>query len=201
MYKIIIFDLWQTLVDVRIKPISGIYSIIKPLCSFVDFQKSFSTSKIFLEPCDIDLNLRVFLSNYSIDSGKINDSIEVWKSTPDSAFLYDNVDIILCKLIENNYTLVLMSNIDQFGYDHFKFKKLLLYFDYTFISFIEHIVKPDLKCWGKINTLYSCPYSEMIMIGDNYYEDIIPAEKLGLVTYWTKIHSLNFIVNKIINNI
>lgn len=185
--ELVIFDLWQTLADVKRRPISGIFDFLKLDVDFGVFVNEISKSDIFLKDVDIEKSLGDFLSIFTKDQEIIKKSVKIWKDIAKNSFLYSESTNIIGKLSEKNIRLCLLTNIDKYGFENFSYPELFEYFDYTFLSFREEISKPNLNCWLKIiNHFKIKDFSRVIMIGDSLNQDIEPAQKLGLRTILVK---------------
>lgn len=180
--KLIIFDFWQTLVDTKNKPINQMLEILKFSPDDRDFINNINQSCIFTENFGIEINLRKFINNYSKDDRIIIKCINSWKDASSAAFLCDNTLEILNYLLNSGYKLCLLTNIDKYGYENFKFPEIFSYFDHLFLSYNEGIIKPDLRCWGLIRERFNIEFKNTLMIGDSLEQDIKPAKILGIKT-------------------
>lgn len=59
-------------------------------------------------------------------------------------------------------------------------------FDYTLVTTYEnaHATKPHAAYYRQILSVVGCQPQEALMIGDDWEQDIVPADRLGLFTYW-----------------
>ena len=179
--KIIIFDLWQTLVNAKQNPSALLEIISYPKKDSDIFYNKLSSSHLFLKDIDVEVGLSKFLLSLNItDTDIIKKSVFTWKNLLESAYMIEGALKLIQDLKIKGYKLCLMSNIDKYAYEYFPFPELVGLFDYQFLSYKESIAKPDLKCWEIIKNRSGYNYSEMIMVGDSAEKDIIPAKKMGV---------------------
>lgn len=62
-------------------------------------------------------------------------------------------------------------------------------FAYDLVTDYEnmHATKPHLAYYEEILTKIECPPHQALMVGDDWENDIVPAAKLGLFTYWINL--------------
>ena len=92
----------------------------------------------------------------------------------------------LLTALKDRYPMVLVSNfygnvqavIDDFG--------LLQYFDDIIESAVVGVRKPDPAIFGLGVDKLGLPGSSIVVIGDSYTKDIVPASKNGCQTIWLK---------------
>lgn len=181
--KVVIFDLWQTLADSPVRPSSISGLLPNKNISREVFLKMLFQSAIFLENKDFSLSMKEFLASFECSDEKtLRDTLFLWEQMASSAYIIDGAEDLISILRSKDYRLCLLTNIDQFGYEKFPFPEFLENFEYSFLSYSEGIAKPDFRCWQTIRDHFGTEYSNMIMIGDNYLEDIEPASGLGIST-------------------
>ena len=181
--NIIIFDLWQTLADSPVRPSSILGLLSNKNISQEVFLKTLSHSAIFLENKDFSSSMKEFLASFQCSDEKIlREALLLWEQMASSAYIIDGAKDLISSLRSKDYHLCLLTNIDQFGYEKFPFPEFLENFEYSFLSYREGIAKPDFRCWQTIRDHFGVEYSNMIMIGDNYLDDIEPASNLGIST-------------------
>lgn len=181
--KVIIFDLWQTLADSPVRPSSILGLLPNKNISQEVFLKTLSQSAIFLENKDFSSSMKEFLASFQCSDEKILKKVLLlWEQMASSAYIIDGAEDLISRLRSKGCQLCLLTNIDQFGYEKFPFPEFLENFEYSFLSYREGIAKPDFRCWQTIRDHFGVEYSNMIMIGDNYLDDIEPASNLGIST-------------------
>jgi putative hydrolase of the HAD superfamily len=95
--------------------------------------------------------------------------------------LYDHSIPMIKKLKKEGYKIAIISNSSVFAIKHLKNKtKLLKYIDYPIFSFDVGVIKPNPKIFRALLKKAKCKPKEVIMIGDNFKDDVIPAKKMGI---------------------
>lgn len=177
--ELIVIDLWQTLVDCNIKP-SDIFF------DYSEVDRNKILKKVFIFDGNIDKVIDELITDSNKERGQV---IKLWEKASTESFLVEGAENLLISLKKQGYKLCLLTNIDKYGYENFKFQSILKYFDYQFLSYKQGIIKPDNKCWENIKKYFKIDYNKMCMIGDSLENDIIPAEKLGLETVLININT------------
>ncbi len=136
----------------------------------VDLQINYLVEKGFLTENDISTNFSVAISDQCYNF--VRNLISKEKS--------------LLTALKNRYPMVLVSNfygnvqavISDFG--------LLEYFDDIIESAVVGVRKPDPAIFGLGVDKLGLPGSSIVVIGDSYTKDIVPASKNGCQTIWLK---------------
>lgn len=136
----------------------------------VDLQINYLVEKGFLTKNDISTNFSVAISDQCYNF--VRNLISKEKS--------------LLTALKNRYPMVLVSNfygnvqavISDFG--------LLEYFDDIIESAVVGVRKPDPAIFGLGVDKLGLPGSSIVVIGDSYTKDIVPASKNGCQTIWLK---------------
>ncbi|PLR75759.1 haloacid dehalogenase [Bacillus sp. V3-13] len=89
---------------------------------------------------------------------------------------------VLKGLKELGYRLVLLSNWDLSARHLIEQLGLAPYFDDLLISSELGIEKPDVRIFQELLSRTNSTPEEMLYVGDNYYDDVIGAEKAGIKT-------------------
>ena len=185
MIKLIIFDLWQTLVYLDID-----YSAISKMleCTGAKIPKE-KFLKIFEESVQTekwDSKFEAY-SNLSINMGlkptkdNINILIKIRDKAEAETKLFPHTIPMLKQLKEQNYRIGLLSNSSVFALNQIKKKtNLLNYIDYPVFSFDVNVIKPNKKIFEEMLRITKCKPKETIMIGDKLNDDIIPSKNLGM---------------------
>lgn len=92
----------------------------------------------------------------------------------------------ILKQLRDKYPMVLVSNF--YGNIHAVLKDfdLLDFFDDIIESAVVGIRKPDPAIFGLGVDKLNLPASNIVVIGDSYTKDIVPADKNGCKTIWLK---------------
>ncbi|NDV93759.1 HAD family hydrolase [Dysgonomonas sp. 521] len=136
----------------------------------VELQVSYLIDKGFLEENDKTKTYSIAISNQCYTFVK--------------NLIKEEVDILTA--LKSHYPMVLVSNfygnvqavLDDFG--------LLGYFDDIIESAVVGVRKPDPAIFGLGVDKLGLPGSSIVVVGDSYSKDIVPASKNGCQTIWLK---------------
>jgi putative hydrolase of the HAD superfamily len=184
MIKLIIFDFDNTLVNTRdatIKALKYVYKKIKPKVSF----------KKFFEICDnfernYNFKRREWFYYFTKNWKKAKELEKIyWEIVMKNTKVFKGVREILKKL-KRKYKIVLLTLTDgKKGVKMRRIKRLKLdkYFDKIYIG-IENVkeYKPKISAFKRVLKDFKVKPKEVIMVGDNYERDILPAKKLKIFT-------------------
>lgn len=175
--KVIIFDLWQTIAFIKTKPSQLLKSCLNLNDEEVDdfiFNSGFFTKNQKFET----IIKKHFKNKYSDDL--VKDFINKWHKNNKTAYLDDQVKELILTL-KKNYVLVLLTNVDKDGFESFPEKAFLENnFDHLHLSYISGFVKPNTEYLKMILNKCSIAPENVVMIGDSYQLDILPANALGI---------------------
>lgn len=186
MNKLIIFDLWQTLADAKIRP-SILLDIFPAKPELKDFLDALLGSDLFLRDTELENALKVFLHNFGIDKkAEVDEAVSLWQKMAASSYLIDGAEKLISTLKSKGAVLSILTNVDKYGWEHFSYPDFVSKFDHVFLSYKEGMAKPDPKCWEEIHARSGFEYKDMIMVGDSLEYDILPARELGINTFHIK---------------
>ncbi len=203
MIKAVLFDLYLTLIDVsgvnQEEQDKAAYNIIREFgynLSFEEFKEVFKKVydkwREFRQTALIEVNPRVWWQETLLKLGvtpnfKLLETIlkERHKIFLKQIKLYDDVKTALKALREKSVLIGIMSNCSDANYarEELDYLGLSSYIDF-FISSAEYgRRKPDINLF--LHVLSSIPFAkeEIIMIGDDYKNDIEPWRRLGVKAY------------------
>lgn len=218
MYSNYIFDLYGTLVNINTNENSTY--LWEKLSLFYSFNDAVYTSTNLKE--DYILLVNKHLNSHNIDYPDFNiedvfeelyinkniyPSKDLIKSTShffrilsiEKLELYCGAIDLLRNLKSNNKKIFLLTNAQRaFTFFELEILGIKDYFDEIFYSSDYKISKPSEDFYKTLLTKYNLDVKETIMIGNDYFCDIIPANKLNLDTLY--IHSnispkLNYEIN------
>lgn len=129
---------------------------------------------------------------YLVNDGKISQEIANEKATPIAKYCYDQAKSSISDAIpvldnlKKRFPMVLVSNfygnvesvLEDFG--------LRKYFDAVIESAVVGVRKPDPKIFALGVEALNLPAEDVLVIGDSYKKDILPAESLGCKVLWIK---------------
>jgi hypothetical protein len=180
--KLIIFDLWQTIADIPLKPIGEIYNICRPGIPLKKFINDIRGSDVFISDLDIEDTLSSFLSMYP-EAVNFDNCILRWKEITTESYIIEN-SLEVLKELSKRYKLALCSDTDKYGFENFAFKEILIYFDSFFISYQKGVRKSNLELWRLISDHYpNLKPENILVVGDSENEDIKPAKKLHFKSF------------------
>lgn len=83
--------------------------------------------------------------------------------------------------LKQNYELALITNTFYEGFQGLRQKYPIdNWFKIILLSYEEHVIKPNPKMYGLLMKRTGLMSSELMMVGDNYDDDVLVAEKLGI---------------------
>ena len=189
MIKLIIFDLWHTLAQREAYPLGATrelekaFNINRPHEEVVKIFEKVIQTKIWETEFDAYMEL---LRELKINPSKVNimKAIAIRGKAETHIALYDFTIPLLTQLREKNIKIGLLTNSSVFIRQIVEQDTPLMdYVDHPIFSYQLGTIKPDPVLFLEIQRLseVSNP-KEIIMIGDNVYDDIYPAQKLGINT-------------------
>jgi putative hydrolase of the HAD superfamily len=183
--KVLVFDLWGTVVETGVKPSPSrqVKYFLRVRESFSDFvlafEHSFMTRKFeslkqAFEHVVKDFNLRIPDFVYE-------KMIGMWNKNVILSELYEEIPSVFEDLKKKGYTLVLLANIDQFAFEQLEHKhKLSELFDAVYPSFETGLLKINPASFEKIAKDFKVDKDDVIMVGDSVHSDMEAAEKAGV---------------------
>lgn len=185
MIKLVVFDLWDTLAykDVEMHPLDVIRKNLNVGKTKDEFIKLFEESTQTKKWNSKKEAYKNFCRNIGIpESDKnINTIIEIRDNAEEKIKLFEYTTILIEQLKEQNYETGIASNSTCFIIEKLKEKTDFLdKIDYPLFSFDVGVVKPSPKIFYKMIEKSGYKANEIVMIGDNYYDDIIPAREIGM---------------------
>jgi len=180
MYKVIIFDLGNTVFNIDFDKaleywaeVSGVsIDILQKKYHYDEKQKVFETGAInevhFANHINEMLNIELSFEDYEIGWNRI--------------FLdyVENVEQVILQL-KGKYVLAILSNTNLTHQKYWskKYQSVLSHFDHSFLSNEMGLIKPDPKIYQAVSDKLGIPFKEMIFIDDKE-ENIKAAEHLGI---------------------
>ena len=170
--KWIFFDIGSTLVDESIAYKNRIEkTIANTYISYDEFyQRMVKISKY-------DQNAyNTVIEEYSLKKAPWNN---------DDEFVYPEAENCLSEL-GKRYKIGIIANQKLGSEQRLEKLGLLRYIDLVIASAEEGVAKPDLRIFQIALERANCKPEEAIMVGDRIDNDIIPANKIGMITVWIK---------------
>ena len=183
MIKALIFDCWGTLFTntQRPHPFEVFAQKLGHEISDREFLKLFEDS-IMTNNRPVSENITSLLSKLNIDDtpNLINDLTDIVLGSLKAQTAYDDTIEVLNNL-KKDYRLILLSNTFIEGFTNLKnnYPNDNL-FELIVLSYEENIIKPNKKLYEKILNRSGLNKNEVIMIGDNYHDDVLVANEVGI---------------------
>lgn len=189
MIKLIIFDVWKTLAERGPK---GYSSTLEMKKKFELEQTQKEIAKIFEKiiqtkrwETEYDA-YKELLKELKIDATRANimQAIAIRGKAEINIVLYDFVIPLLKQLRKKKIKIGLITNSSIFIKEILERDTgLLKYIDYPIFSYELGTIKPDLRLYLEMQRIFKISNpKEIIMIGDNIFDDIYPAKELGINT-------------------
>ena len=106
-----------------------------------------------------------------------------WNS--EDEFVYPEAENCLSEL-SKHYKIGIIANQELGSEQRLEKLGLLKYIDLVVASAEEGVAKSDLRIFQIALDRSNCKPEEAIMVGDRIDNDIIPANKIGMITVWIK---------------
>jgi len=183
MKRVIVFDLWKTLVG-EPDNLAGYFEVLnsalKGKLNKADLKKAVE-QLVMSRPAELSEALPQVCEIFGIsDPVVINQALKNWQSSCDQCFLFPETLSVLSAL-KKNCRLALITNTSKYGWQQVEKKfGLSRWFDLLVLSFEQGTVKPDQKLFEYVEE--KLPSDEYWMIGDSLKSDLEPAALLGWQT-------------------
>jgi len=179
--KAVIFDLWNTLAynkDSKANPIVKLQEMLGlNLNIYREVEQGFMMNE-FKTKRDAMISLCKHLG-LKPKQLLVDSLVHMWDNMQLNVTLFPDVAPILEKL-KVKYKIALLSNTECFSIKEFKEKGFGKYFDYTAFSCEIGLLKPDPKVFRLVLDKLGVKGDEAVMVGDNYQDDVLAAEKVGM---------------------
>lgn len=185
MIKLVAFEIWTVLFEKQGK--DSIKEIIKAFNvedktvfrrKFLELYLSkawYSKGDAYKEIC-IDNHIEPSEDN-------IAKMVNIANKNMQSIVIYPHTKEILDAFKKSDLKLGLVSNSSNFSINLLKEEtKILDMFDYSIFSYDVNVIKPDIKMFSTLIKITNFKPEEILFIGQDKKEDIIPAKSLGINT-------------------
>jgi 2-haloalkanoic acid dehalogenase type II len=183
MIKLVIFDLWRTLIPATIDFVH-LFSLIKKTSLTVpEFVHEYEEAVQKKKYNDFEELHADFLNQFSQEKTEIleQELYEIYFNRFDKIYFYPEVEKTLKKLKEQGYKIALMSNTESVRQksmeEKLKFKEL---FDYLGYSFEIGEIKPHPKTFQTVLDHFGVKPTEAIMVGDSLRSDVGGSQAMGI---------------------
>ena len=183
MIKLIIFDLWRTLIPATIDFVH-LFSLIKQTSLTVpefvhEYEEAVQKKKYKnFEELHAD-----FLNHFKQEKTEIleQELYEIYYNRFDKIYFYPEVEKTLIKLKKEGYKIALMSNTESLRQKEMEEKlKFKEYFDYLGYSFEIGEIKPHPKTFKTVLSHFNLDPKETLMVGDSLRSDIGGSQEMRM---------------------
>lgn len=191
MIKVVIFDLWNTLIPTTIDW-PHLFSLIKKNnpkgkeSSLGDFVRKYEELVQVSKFSSYEEFRKTFIKGFNGDALLLEQELyEIFTNRLDKIYFFDDVVPVLKKLRKEGYKLALLTNTENLAFD--KVNALLnleKYFDFFGLSFELNVVKPDKRMYASVVNHFKVKESECLMVGDSLRSDITGAMNFGMHQAW-----------------
>jgi putative hydrolase of the HAD superfamily len=199
LIKVIVFDLWNTLIPTTIDW-PHLYSLIgKQHIRLGDFIARYERATQIKNYKDFEDFRKDFLKEFGPDSDLLEQELyEVYVNRLDKIYFFPEVVEVLKKLKKEGYKLALLSNTENIAFDKVEARlRLSEYFDFLGLSCNIKAVKPDAKMFDSIIKKFKVSSREVLMVGDSLRSDIAGAKSAGMHSAWINRKGKSFDFAKI----
>jgi FMN phosphatase YigB (HAD superfamily) len=183
MIKALIFDCWGTLFTNTQRPHP--FAIFANKLGYEISDRKFLKlleQHIMANDNPISYNVASLLSELGIIATPtyVDELSDILLGSLPTQTSYDDTIQILNRL-KKDYRLILLSNTFKEGFTNLR-KNYPIddWFELVLLSYQENMIKPNRKLYEKILKKSGFNTNEVLMIGDNYHDDIIAANESGI---------------------
>jgi 2-haloalkanoic acid dehalogenase type II len=182
MIKLIIFDLWRTLIPATID-FTHLFSLIKQTSlSVPEFVHEYEDAVQKKNYKNFEELHSDFLNHFKQEKTEIleQELNEIYFNRFDKIYFYPEVEATLKKLKKQGYKIALLSNTESVQQKQLEEKlKLKKYFDFLGYSFEIGAIKPDKKMFQTVLSHFDVLPNEVIMVGDSLRSDVGGAQSMN----------------------
>ncbi len=183
MVKVILFDLWGTIIENGVfpSPVRQIKRILRINLDFSDYIVKFEEVFMLREFDNLTEAFKEICNEFELTPPDfvVDKCVGLWNKNAILAKPFEESLEVLSTLKEK-YKLVLLSNTDQFSADQvIKKFDLEKYFDKIVLSYKHGKLKTNPETFKDIANDMGVDVTDMVMIGDSLESDMKPAEEAG----------------------
>ena len=183
MIKLVIFDLWRTLIPATVDFVHLFYLIKQTKLTVPEFIREYEKSVQLKNYNSFEELHQDFLDHFKQEKTDIleQEMYELYFNRFDKIYFYPEVEKTLKKLKKEGYKIALLSNTESLRQKGMEEKlKLNELFDFLGYSFEVGAIKPDKKMFNAVLSHFNVKPNEAIMVGDSLRSDIGGAQALGM---------------------
>ncbi len=191
MIKVVIFDLWNTLIPTTIDwPL--VFSLVKknnPKNKVVDvgeFIKRYESATQIKKYSSFEAFRNDFIKSFDGDALLLEQEFcEIFINRLDKIHFFEDALFALKKLKKDGYKLALLTNTENIAFEKVdSIINVSKYFDYLGLSYEIKALKPDKKMYKSVTNYFKVKENECLMIGDSLRSDITGAVNVGMHAAW-----------------
>jgi 2-haloalkanoic acid dehalogenase type II len=191
MIKVVIFDLWNTLIPTTIDwPL--VFSLVKknnPNNKDVhvgDFIRRYEELTQLKKYPTFEVFRKDFVEGFDGDALLLEQELcEIFVNRLDKIHFFKDTLPALKKLKKDGYKLALLTNTENLAFEKVdSILSISKYFDYLGLSYEINAVKPDKRMFLSVVNNFKVNPSECLMIGDSLRSDITGAKNVGMHQAW-----------------
>mgnify|MGYP006288051953 CR=1 FL=1 len=195
MIKLVAFDLWNTLACKRFQSLDKIRQVTGTRIPHDQFVKVFESSVQLKRWRSKRKAYRNLLRNMGLrpTESLVKDIRIIREDSASSITVLDHSIPMLKEIRKKGIALGLITNSSVFSVRRLQHQSDLLdYFDHRQFSYDIGRIKPDPIVFIRMMKKAKVSPEEVLMIGDNYTDDVLPARSLGM-------HAIHFRGKKQLN--
>jgi len=183
MIKLVVFDLWRTLIPATIDFVH-LFSLIKQTSlSVPEFVHEYEEAVQLKKYKNFEELHADFINHFSQEKTEIleQELYEIYHNRFDKIYFYPEVKKTLKKLRKEGYKIALMSNTESLRQQSMEEKlELKELFDYLGYSFEVGAIKPHPKTFQTVLDHFGVKPEEAIMVGDSLRSDIGGSQAMNM---------------------
>jgi 2-haloalkanoic acid dehalogenase type II len=183
MIKLVVFDLWRTLIPATID-FTHLFSLIKQTSlSVPEFVHEYEDAVQKKNYKNFQELHNDFLNYFKQEKTEIleQELNEIYFNRFDKIYYFPEVEATLKKLKKQGYKIALLSNTESVQQQQLEEKlKLKNYFDFLGYSFEIGAIKPDKKMFQTVLDNFKIKPEEVVMVGDSLRSDIGGSQSVGM---------------------
>jgi len=183
MIKVIVFDLWNTLIPATIDFVHLSALTKKEGLSLPGFIEKYEKGVQLKKYSSFEELRKDFFKTFDQGDNVVleQELAEVYGNRMDKIRFFPDVEKNLLKLRKQGYKLVLLSNNESIAAAKIESSlNISNYFDAVFYSFDIGFIKPDAESFLPVLKEFKIKPGESLMVGDSLRSDIIGSQRAGM---------------------
>ncbi len=194
MIKLIIFDLWRTLIPATID-FTHLFSLLKKEgISRGEFIERYEKATQFKDYKVFEDLRKDFFEEFKEQSNSDleQELYEIYFNRFDKIYFFSDVVPVLKKLKKKGYKIALLSNTESFIRKPLEEKlDAKKYIDFFGYSFKLNALKPSKEAFQKVLDNFKVSSQEALMVGDSLRSDVQGANNMNMHSCWLNRDNLN----------